>query len=278
MNSIGGIDEFFMSYNSTTHSKAIHQEEKGLNMSRFHGFRLAISLLAISVSALAGNVLVAQQKQTAADTQETITPESLTQKASYLIGYNMVKDMQSQAIEFDLNELIKGIQDATAGKNPTMTDEEIQSVQIAFQRMVQQQQQERLAKVADENMRNGTDFLKKNLLKEGVKELENGLQYVVLTEGEGTSPRITDSVKVHYKAMFLDGTVWDTTAGSEPISLTVGSAGMRGIATALQKMKPGDKWKLFIPSDLAFGVQGNPPVVGPNQVVVYEVELVEIMK
>jgi FKBP-type peptidyl-prolyl cis-trans isomerase len=128
-------------------------------------------------------------------------------------------------------------------------------------------------------MRKGTEFLKSNLLQEGVKELENGLQYRVLAEGEGPSPRLTDSVRVHYKAMFTDGTVWESTTGSEPLSLTVGSAGIRGIVNALQKMKAGDKWKLFIPSDLAFGVQGDPSgLVGPNQVLVYELELLEIMK
>jgi len=229
----------------------------------------------------------AQQKQESGGVQESgqtesqqpeISPESLKQKYSYLLGYNMVKDFQRNEIEFDINELLKGIQEAADGKAPAMTDEEIQSVEVAFQRMIVRQQQEQMAKLADENMRKGADFLKANLLQEGVKELENGLQYQVLVAGDGESPRITDTVKVNYKAMFIDGTVWEQTSGTKPIPMTVGGAGIRGIVTALQKMKAGDKWKLFIPSDLAFGVQGQPPVIGPNQALIYELELVEVVK
>ncbi len=241
--------------------------------------RIITLLLAVSLAALSMTGLMAQEQRSIGDQKQEMAPESLKQKASYLIGYNFVKGLQVQQIDVDMQELLKGINDANGGKTPPMTDEEIQSVQMAFERMVIQQQQERMAKVADENMRQGLEFLKANLLKEGVKELENGLQYQVLATGEGDSPRITDSVRVHYKAMFTDGTVWETTAGSEPLSLTVGGAGIRGIVNALQKMKPGDKWKLFIPSDLAFGVQGDPSgVVGPNRVIVYELELLEILK
>ncbi len=222
---------------------------------------------------------VAQQNQgstTKPATQE-YTPESLKQKYSYLFGYNFIKNFQREEVEFDLQELIKGIQAASKGEAPSMTDEEIQSVELAYRKMIVQKQQEMMAKLADENMRKGKEFLKANLLKEGVKELENGLQYSVIKEGAGKSPRITDTVKVHYKAMFIDGTVWESTSGTEPISLTVGGAGMRAMVTALQKMKTGDKWKLFIPSDLAFGVQGTPSI-GPNQALIYEIELVEIGK
>ena len=222
------------------------------------------------------SVTVVAQEETATSPQAT--PETLTQKASYLIGYNLIKDLQTQEIGFDMEELMKGVKDAAASKEPPMTDEEIQSVMVAFQKMVTQQQQDRLARIADENMRKGIEFLQANLLKEGVKELESGVQYQVIEAGEGDPPRITDSVKVRYKAMFIDGSAWDASPGTEPISLTVGSAGLRGIANALQKMSPGSKWKVFIPSELAFGVQGNPPVVGPNQVVIYELELVEIIK
>lgn len=244
-------------------------------------FLIAFLALALFVVTSVRSDAQEGQPQGSANRQEEtqqFTPESLKQKYSYLFGYNMVKDLQRNEIEFDLKELLKGIQEAADGKAPVMTDEEIQSVEMAFQRMIVRQQQERMAKLADENLRRGAEFLKANLLKEGVKELENGLQYKVLQQGEGSSPRITDTVKVHYKAMFIDGTVWETTAGAQPVSLTVGGAGMRAIVSALQKMKAGDKWELYIPADLAFGVQGQPPVIGPNQALIYELELVEIVK
>lgn len=209
--------------------------------------------------------------------QEEVSAESLKQKASYLIGFNMIKELKMQEIEVDLEQLLQGINDAAEGKQPTMSDEEIRSVGIAFDRMVEKRRQDLLAKIADDNMRQGTTFLNENKTQEGVIELESGLQYSVLQEGEGDSPRITDSVKIHLTEMFVDGTVVRTTSGGQPVNITVG-AWTRGVSEALQKMKVGAKWKLVVPSDLAYGVQGNPPVVGPNQVVIYDLELVEIIK
>ncbi len=209
--------------------------------------------------------------------QEEFTPESLKQKASYLIGFNMIKELKMQEIEIDLDQLLQGINDASAGKQPPMSDEEIRSVGMAFDRQVEKRRQETLARIADDNMRQGLTYLSENKIKDGVIELENGMQYTVLQAGQGDSPRITDSVKIHLTEMFVDGTVVRTTAGSQPINMTVG-AWTRGVSEALQKMKVGEKWKLVVPSDLAYGVQGNPPVVGPNQVLIYDLELVEIIK
>jgi FKBP-type peptidyl-prolyl cis-trans isomerase len=139
-------------------------------------------------------------------------------------------------------------------------------------------QQEMVAKAADENQRAGSEFMRGNVLADGVKELENGVQYSVITEGDGTdNPRLTDRVKVHYKGMFIDGTVFESTFGGNPSSQNVGGM-IRGLSTALQQMKVGDKWKVFIPGDLAYGVQGIQPMIGPNQTLVYELELVEIIK
>ena len=234
-----------------------------------------IILLAIFASALTlgGNVSAQEKKQ---EQPKTPTTESLQQKASYLIVYDVFKKLELQGFKLDVDQATKGINDAAEGKAPPMTDEEIRSVMMGFERLLLAKRQEQMAKLADDNMRQGKAFLKKNLLEEGVKELENGLQFKELKKGTGETPRITDNVKVHYKGMFTNGTTFETTEGNDPVSLTVGG-GMRAISNALQKMKVGDKWKLFIPSELAFGVQGDGAVVGPNQVLVYELELVEIM-
>lgn len=214
--------------------------------------------------------------------QETQVPEftaeSLAEKASYLIGYNLIQDLKANSVDVDIDQLLKGIQDANQGAQPPMTDEEIMAVQQAFERAIVRKQQEMIAKIADENQRDGMEFMSKNALVEGVKELENGVQYSVLAAGDGENPRLTDRVKVHLKGMFIDGTVFENTFGRDPASFNVGSVPLRGLSSALQQMKPGDKWKVFIPGDLAYGAQGNPPAIGPNQTLVYELELVEIIR
>ena len=221
----------------------------------------------------------AQDAQPETPSQNKNSGDSLTQKASYLLGFNFVRNMQMQGFDCDLEALMKGINDAAAKKQPPMTAEEIQSVQRTFERMMVQKQQERLAKAADENMRKGVAFLKENALKEGVKELESGIQYRVLKPGEGTSPGPSDKVTLKYKAKFIDGTIFDASEESAPWNITVGAIGVRGIVNAIQKMKPGSVWEVFIPSALGFGIQGDPSgVVGPNQVLIYELELLDVDK
>ena len=244
-----------------------------------HMLRFCFFTLLIVAGMICSPSLLIAQDSKPAQAADSSAGESLQQKASYLIGFNFVKNMQQQGVEFDLSALIKGINDAKAGNSPPMTDEEIQSVQRAFERMLVQQQQARLAKAADDNMRNGLKFLKSNLLKEGVKELENGLQYKVIKAGEGDSPKISDTVKLNYKAKFTDGKIFDSSQASQPWSITVGAIGVRGLVNVIQKMKPGDVWEVYIPSELAFGIQGDPSgVVGPNQVLVYELELLKDSK
>lgn len=226
----------------------------------------------------------AWQEEKSSDTKETaplqqIEEKTLVQKASYLIGYDFAQSLKADSIDIDMEQLFKGIRDASSGAAPPMSDEEILAVQQAFQKAMIRKQQEAFARASDENQRAGAEFMSKNVLVEGVKELESGVQYSVITEGTGTeSPRLTDRVKVHLKGSTIDGSVFESTFGSDPVVFSVGASPLRGVATALQSMKAGDKWKLFIPGDLAFGAAGNPPAVGPNQTLIYEIELVEIVK
>ena len=204
--------------------------------------------------------------------------ESLVEKASYLIGYNIVQDLRSNPLDLNDEQFLKGIRDALEGKQPPMSDEEIVTVMETFRRAMVRKQEEMMAKIADENQRAGMEFMKKNALEDGVKELENGVQYRVIEEGSGEeSPRLTDRVKVNYKGKFLDGTVFDASPDGSPATFNVGGV-IRGFSTALQNMKAGDKWTVFIPADLAYGPRGNPPVVGPNQTLIFELELLEIVR
>ncbi len=212
------------------------------------------------------------------DSIPQFTAESLTEKASYLIGYNLIQDLKANAVDINKEQLLKGIEDATGGIQPPMSDEEIVAVQQAFERAIVRKQQEMMARVADDNQRTGLEFMRSNALNDGVKELENGVQYSVIIEGDGTeSPRLTDRVRVHYKGMFIDGNVFENTSGGPPAAFNVGGV-IRGLSSALQQMKVGDKWTVYIPGDLAYGAQGSPPVIGPNQTLIYELELVEIIR
>ena len=122
----------------------------------------------------------------------------------------------------------------------------------------------------------GAKFLADNAKKEGVKTLEGGVQYKVLTAGEGDSPALTDTVKVHYTGKLIDGNVFDSSVQrGEPATFRVNQV-IKGWQMALQEMKVGDKWMLYIPSDLAYGERGSQGAIGPNEVLVFEVELLAI--
>ena len=194
-------------------------------------------------------------------------PKTLTEKASFLLGHNFVQEFKVREVEIDIENMIKGIRAAAEGKNPPMTNSEIQAVMQAFEQSIIQQQQKKYQMQADENLRLGEEFLKQNALKEGVKEMENGVQYLVIKEGSGNSPLVTDRVKVLYEGKFINGKVFDS-SGSEPAVYAVAGV-MRGMSKALMKMKVGDKWKLFIPAGQAYGINGFPPVVGPNQTLIF---------
>ncbi len=234
--------------------------------------------------AIAQDVLPPQEKKAepAKSVEQTAPkqvgePESLTEKASYLIGYNIVKDFETQLVDVDIEQLIRGIRQAAADQKTNMSDEEIRSVMQAFERKVIREREQRLAKMADENQRKGEAFLQANALKEGVKELEGGLQYLVLKQVSGPGPELNDRVKLHIKGSYIDGTEFESTTDGEPVEYKV-AFGLRGVTQALQRMKVGSKWRVFIPGNLAYGIQGNPPTVGPNQTLIYELELVDIIK
>ena len=210
---------------------------------------------------------------------ETKPPESLAEKASYVMGRDVVKDFEDRLVEFDVEQLIAGIRAAAAGKPSVLSDEDIASVMATFGREVEKRQQQKFQELADKNMREGVAFMKENSLKESVKQLENGLQYEVLAAGDGVSPKITDRVKAHFIGKSLAGKIFESTAEEKvPPTIAVGAIGIRGVAEAMLRMKPGSKWSLVVPPELAYGVDGAMPEIEPNQTLIFEVELLEIVK
>ena len=205
--------------------------------------------------------------------------KALMEKASYILGHNMIKDFRAGRIELDVEQVIQGIREASAKQEPSMSKEEIEKVMTAFNDLADKKQQALFQELADKNMRAGLAFLKENATRDGVKQLESGLQYKIITTGEGENPKLRDVVKFHFIGKTIDGTIFQSTVETKKPAVTaVGGIGIRGVAEAIQRMKPGGKWQLYIPPSLAFGVSGAPPDIEPNQTLVFDVELLEIVQ
>lgn len=196
--------------------------------------------------------------------------KDLRQKASYTIGLNVGKSIKSEKLDLDPDLIARGIRDAIAGK-PQLTEAQCAEVMQSFQRQVMAKANEAGAK----NKTEGVAYLAENKLKAGVKTTNSGLQYKVIKDGTGRQPKATDTVSVHYKGNLLDGTEFDSSyKRDQPASFGVTDV-IKGWTEALQLMKVGSKWQLFIPSDLAYGERGRPGIP-PNSVLVFEVELLGI--
>ena len=209
--------------------------------------------------------------------------KTVIQKVSYGIGLNIGRDLKRNGVEVDAALLAKGVADAVAGREQALSDEEIRAAMVALQRELadraaQQQlaQNDELRKQAEKNLADGAAFLEANAKKDGVKTLASGLQYQVVKAGDGTTPKASDTVRTHYSGKLLDGTEFDSSyKRGEPATFGVTQV-IPGWTEALQLMKVGSKWKLFIPARLAYGVRGSPPNIGPNAVLVFDIELLAI--
>ncbi|RMG27074.1 MAG: FKBP-type peptidyl-prolyl cis-trans isomerase [Bacteroidetes bacterium] len=204
--------------------------------------------------------------------QETLS--NWADSASYALGMdigNNLKRMGAGKEDVNLKLFYQGLLDVlTEGNTPLLDDQKSRILATDFVRKIQQIQLEEAQARADA-------FMAENSKKEGVFTLESGLQYKVLVNGEpGPSPTASDQVEVHYEGRLIDGTVFDSSyQRGEPITFGVNGV-IQGWTEALQLMKPGDKWQLFIPPQLGYGQRGAPPKIGPNEVLIFDVELLGI--
>ncbi len=232
---------------------------------------------AMTVCVIAADRVSAQQPPVSAD--HPPAPSSLTEKASYVIGRNIIDDFKNQEIEIDLEQLIQGLRSAAAGKDSALSAEDTEATMSAFYKKIDQLQQAKLKATADKNMRASEVFLRKNALAEGVVQLDCGVQYRVLTEGSGDKPTLTDQVNLRYTGKKLDGTVFESTLDrQEPVRLAVGAIEVRGLVEAVLRMPAGSKWEVVVPPEMAYGVAGLPPGIGPNETLIFEVELISLEK
>jgi FKBP-type peptidyl-prolyl cis-trans isomerase FklB len=204
--------------------------------------------------------------------------EGVKDKASYAIGWNIGNSLKDEGADLNADAIVRGLLDALQGKKAMLPPDQLRPALEAFQRELAAKQEARMQVLAEKNRKEGVAFLEANKTKPGVKVLPSGLQYKVLKSGNGPSPKLTDKVKTHYHGTLIDGTVFDSSVErGEPVEFPVGGV-IRGWTEALQLMKVGDKWRLFVPSELAYGPQGAGGVIGPNATLVFEVELLEIVQ
>jgi len=208
--------------------------------------------------------------------QQTLNTEK--EKISYMIGMQIGGSLTQVKDEIDMKIVMSAIESAMKGEEPLLTPEQAAEVQKAFaEKMQGKRAAEQQAKAAS-NKAEGEAFLAKNKSASGVKTTDSGLQYTVITEGTGPKPAATDTVKVHYVGTLLDGTKFDSSVDrGQPAQFAL-NAVIPGWTEALQLMPVGSKYKLWIPSELGYGDRGTPGPIGPNATLVFEVELLEIVK
>lgn len=205
--------------------------------------------------------------------------KTLEEQAAYAIGLDIGKSILADGAELNPDLVAKGLTDAMKKSKPLLTDEQIKETMTAFSKAMQAKADAKAKTAGEKNMKDGATFLAANKAKKGVKTTETGLQYEVLKAGTGASPKKTDVVRVHYHGTLIDGKVFDSSVErKEPAEFPVGRV-IAGWTEALQLMKVGDKWKLTIPANLAYGERGTPGgPIPPNAVLVFEVELLEIVE
>jgi len=205
--------------------------------------------------------------------EKEVALESNVDKMSYGIGLSMARSVTGQPIDLNHDALIEGLRDSLAGEEPRLDDEALREAFAA----VRDEQMQKQEQASSEAKQAGEDYLASNAKKEGIKTTESGLQYEVLESGDGATPAATDTVSVHYHGTLIDGTVFDSSVErGDPATFPVDRV-ISGWTEALQLMQVGDKWRLHIPANLAYGAQSPSPKIPANSALVFEVELLDVL-
>ncbi|MEI7672167.1 MAG: FKBP-type peptidyl-prolyl cis-trans isomerase [Deltaproteobacteria bacterium] len=203
--------------------------------------------------------------------------KSQKDKVSYTIGVYSGNNLKQQSVDVDLDIMAKGLKDSLSGGAMLLTDQEMKDAMTAFQKEMAIKQADKRKAMAEKNNKDGEAFLAENKKKDGVTTLPSGLQYKVLREGKGTSPKATDAAVVHYRGTLLNGNDFDNSyQRNEPATIKLDSV-IKGWKEALPLMKEGAKWQLAIPADLAYGENGAGPIE-PNAALIFEVELISVIQ
>ena len=199
------------------------------------------------------------------------------EQESYAVGANVGASLANTGQKFDLKALYDGLTDVMQGKELKYSDEELTAFLTSFGQKVQEQEEALVRDMADKNLAKGNAYLEENGKKEGVTVTDSGLQYEVLSEGAGEKPTEDSTVRVHYAGTTIDGVEFDSSyKRGEPVEFPLDSV-IPGWIEGVQLMNVGSKYRFTIPSELAYGVRGGGQVIGPNETLLFDVELLEIL-
>jgi len=207
---------------------------------------------------------------------EAPVPKTQKEMVSYAIGVDLSKNFKKQGIEVDLDMLARGFKDELSGGKLLIAESDLRKVMQDFQSELRQKMTQTHRIAALENRKKGDAFLAENKTKEGVVVLPNGLQYKILKAGDGGKPKDNNSVEVRYRGTLVDGTVFDASDPAGPPAAFQLAGVIPGWREALKLMPAGSKWQLFIPPQLAYGERGAGRDIGPNETLIFEVELIGI--
>lgn len=239
-------------------------------MSPFNIFLLKICLVAQYFTYLCALISIVK-------TTTTMETKELD-RISYALGLSMGNNFRSSGIEkIDVDDFAAGVAAVFSGEKPRMSYDEAKEEIRNFFQVMEERQRAAAAEMGKVNAAAGEAFLKENGSRAEVKTTASGLQYEVLQEGTGATPEAGDQVMVHYTGKLIDGTVFDSSVErGEPATFGVTQV-IPGWVEALQLMKAGSKWRLFIPSNLAYGPNGAGGVIGPNATLIFDVELIQVI-
>lgn len=236
------------------------------------------TLVALSLVTLMGCQEVAKQEE------KTLVLDTEVQKQAYSLGASIgmftqtnLEKQTEMGLSLDQAMIIRGFTDSIAGKS-IIEKEEIQTLMMNLEQTMKEKQQAAASVSAEKSKAEGANYLAENAKKEGVKVTDSGIQYLVLTDAQGEKPVATDTVKVHYKGTFLNGEEFDSSYKRDQPAVFGLNRVIRGWTEGVQLMSVGAKFKFTIPSDLAYGPNGNPPRIPGNSVLEFEIELLEIVK
>jgi FKBP-type peptidyl-prolyl cis-trans isomerase FklB len=208
--------------------------------------------------------------------EEKLVLKDQKDKVSYSIGMDIGNNLKKQSIDIDPDILAQGIKDTFSGGKTLLTEQEFRDTLTAFQIELRAKQIERTKELAEKNRTEGESFLAENKKKEGVITLPSGLQYKIVKEGTGETPKLEDTVTVNYRGTLIDGTEFDSSyRRGQPATFSVKGV-IAGWTEALQLMKVGSKWQLFVPSNLAYGERGAGRDIEPNASLIFDIELLSI--
>jgi FKBP-type peptidyl-prolyl cis-trans isomerase FklB len=230
---------------------------------------LKSSITTLVALLLLPTALFAQQKENL---------QTMKGKVSYSIGLDIGRNMKRQSIQVDVDLLMRGVKDGLSDAKPAISDSVMQVTMAAWQKEMMAKSTDMQKKAGEKNKKEGDTFLAENKKKAGVVTLPSGLQYKILKDGTGPTPKATDTVVTQYRGTLINGKEFDSSYKRNQPAIFPCNQVIAGWTEALQKMRVGSKWQLFVPSNLGYGENGAGGDIGPNATLIFEVELVDIKK